>query len=273
MVVNSKALVAMFFGSVIAAFLLPKTIEVKIEGNAVTTALIPPDNLNAALPDFSKIRDIREKKASFFRFLEPLVTYANQQIMQDRELVLRAKNRVRHLSVKENKRLLKLAESYRVPTDSGFDAEFFARMLKRVDTIPPALALAQAANESAWGTSRFAREGNNLFGEWCFKRGCGIKPSLRDDNASHEVARFDRVYDSIRSYMLNLNRHDYYTHLRTLREDLRQSSEPISATALAEGLERYSTRGPEYVKELQSMIRVNSLEENYRQESPQTYTN
>ena len=263
----------MLFGSIMTAFLLPKTIEVDVEEKLATTALIPPDNINSPLPDFSGIRDVREKKAAFFNFLEPLVVYANQQISQDRKFVSDTKDRAEKLTVQEHKRLLKLADSYRVPTDNGMDEAFFALLLKRVDTIPPALALAQAANESAWGTSRFAREGNNLFGEWCFKRGCGIQPSQRDEDASHEVAKFKRVYDSIQSYMLNLNRHDYYTHLRTLREDLRQSAEPISASALAEGLERYSTRGPEYIKELQSMIRVNSLEEKYQNDTGQTFTN
>ncbi|WP_246841194.1 glucosaminidase domain-containing protein [Hahella sp. CCB-MM4] len=222
----------------------------------------PQVDLDQALPDFGNIKDVTQKKDAFFQFLNPLVSYANQQILKDREFVEAMQSKAK-LSPKEKHKLGGLANRYRVPTTNGFDKHFYSLMLKRVDTIPPALALAQAANESAWGTSRFARLGNNLYGEWCFRKGCGIKPSQRAADASHEVAKFDNVYESIQSYMLNLNRHDYYADFRTVRESLRNSASPLSAITLTEGLQRYSSRGNEYIAELQSMIRINKLEERY----------
>ncbi len=261
MILNANHLVYLLFSAIAVAFLTPLNIETP-KPKPLPVSVEPQIDLDQPLPDFGKIRDITEKKNAFFSFLEPLVSYSNQQILKDREFVLTMQAKPK-LGPKEKSKLTGLANRYRVSTVNGFDKNFYNLMLKRVDTIPPALALAQAANESAWGTSRFARLGNNLYGEWCFRKGCGIKPSQRAADASHEVAKFDRIYDSIQSYMLNLNRHDYYQDFRTVREELRNSASPLSAIALTEGLQRYSSRGNEYIAELQSMIRINKLEERY----------
>ncbi|WP_020409634.1 glucosaminidase domain-containing protein [Hahella ganghwensis] len=262
MILNAKHLVFLLFFAIAVAFLTPMNIDIAVPEPDEEKPSEPVVNLNQPLPDFKKIRDVKEKKEAFFEFLSPLISYSNQQILKDREFVMAMQAKPK-LSAKDKNKLSRIADRYRVPTSNGFDKNFYALMLKRVDTIPPALALAQAANESAWGTSRFARQGNNLYGEWCFRKGCGIKPSQRAADASHEVAKFKRVYDSVQSYMLNLNRHDYYSDLRQVREGLRTSESPISAIALTEGLQRYSSRGDDYIAELQSMIRVNKLEERY----------
>jgi len=121
------------------------------------------------------------------------------------------------------------------------------------------LALAQAANESAWGTSRFAQDGNNLFGQWCYTNGCGLVPSRRREGATHEVRRFDNIRDSVESYIHNLNTFPSYQMLRRIRQQLRQQDRPIDGVSLADGLESYSSRGLDYIVELQRMIYSNEL--------------
>ena len=128
-----------------------------------------------------------------------------------------------------------------------------------MDIIPPSLVMAQAANESAWGTSRFATQGNNLFGQWCFNQGCGLVPRSRPEGMSHEVEVFDSPYQSIRSYITNLNRHNAYQGLRDRRDALRAQGQFPDGATLAGGLEAYSERGQAYVHEIRAMINSNGL--------------
>jgi len=100
-----------------------------------------------------------------------------------------------------------------------------------VDTIPPSLALAQAANESAWGTSRFARQAHNYYGQWCFEKGCGIVPDRRDANKSHEVAAFDSPRESVARYLHNLNSNSAYKSLRDIRSRLKAANKPVTGIA------------------------------------------
>jgi len=132
------------------------------------------------------------------------------------------------------------------------------QLLKRVDTVPMKLVLSQAANESAWGTSRFARQANNLFGQWCFTKGCGIVPSRRNAGATHEVAAFTSPQLSVRSYMHNINTGRVYQDLRNIRAQQRAQGKTATALQLAEGLSKYSERGQAYVKEIKSMISYNT---------------
>jgi Bax protein len=125
--------------------------------------------------------------------------------------------------------------------------------------IPASLALAQAANESAWGTSRFAQDGNNFFGQWCYSDGCGIIPSRRRQGDIHEVRRFDTVKDSVQAYIHNLNTFPSYQMLRRIRQQLRQQNRNLDGASLADGLESYSERGLDYIEELQTMIYSNNL--------------
>ncbi|NIP49271.1 MAG: flagellar biosynthesis protein FlgJ, partial [Phycisphaerae bacterium] len=160
----------------------------------------------------------------------------------------------------DRERIREIAERYGLRGRPLIDHRIRSLLLRRVDTLPPALVLAQAANESAWGTSRFARLGNNIFGEWTFKPGTGIVPEGRPEGATYEVRKFKSIYQSIRSYINNINRHNAYRNLRRIREKLRKSSKQVTGTALAKGLEKYSQRGEAYVKEIQLMIRQNNLE-------------
>jgi Bax protein len=152
-----------------------------------------------------------------------------------------------------------MAAYYRI---NNFDIENdddWQELLARVNAIPVSLALAQAANESAWGTSRFAREANNFYGQWCFQKGCGLVPARRDKNKTHEVAAFKSPKESVERYIHNLNSHNAYKTLRKIRNRLRTENKLITGIELAEGLLHYSERGKEYIKELQSMIKFNKL--------------
>lgn len=216
-----------------------------------------------SIPDFTKYTDVKQKKKAFFDFLRPMVKEENDKLMVMREKLLsiyasfKADGRI---SAQEKAWLEKNAEKFRA---GKFDINNKAdrdRLLGHVDIVPEALFLAQAANESAWGTSRFARTANNLFGQWCFTKGCGIVPSQRGSGETHEVQKFVTINDAVASYVRNLNSHPAYLKLRTERTALRIQGKTPTGHALAIGLEKYSARGVEYVKEIRSMISYNKLE-------------
>lgn len=217
-----------------------------------------PDWANDELPDFSNYRDTTEKKAAFFSFLYPRVVLANSRILIERNYLDSLANKDT-LTAEEYDWLAQQSERLRVDAEPG-SKEQFALLRKRLDVIPPSLVLAQAANESAWGTSRFATQGNNLFGQWCFSKGCGLIPRGREEGASHEVAKFASPYRSVRAYIQNLNRHPTYQLLRDVRLTDRKNQNPLSGIELAEGLLGYSERGKEYVEEIRAMIHYNNLE-------------
>jgi len=201
------------------------------------------------------------KKRTFFMGLLPMILLANQEIVKEREEILQILQRheARESETNDRERLEEISKRYGLRGRPIIDHRARTRLLQRVDTIPPALVLAQAANESAWGTSRFARLGNNLFGEWTFKPGTGIVPAGRPPGETYEVRKFSSLYESIRSYMNNLNRNGAYRDLREVRAGLRRTGQPVTGIDLANGLLKYSQRGEEYVQEIQAMIRHNKL--------------
>jgi Bax protein len=131
-------------------------------------------------------------------------------------------------------------------------------LLRRVDKIPTSLVIAQAANESAWGQSRFARVGNNYFGQHCYKKGCGLVPKRRAKHQTFEVKVFPSLNASVTGYIHNLNTQRAYRLLRTLRQKERQSGKPISGYKLAQGLGGYSTLAV-YVQSLRAIIKKHQL--------------
>jgi len=216
-----------------------------------------PDWILEPLPNFDLYQDVTEKKAAFFSYLYSRTVLVNSRILLERQH-LQALQAKESLDDADRDWLAAQAERLRVDEDNGSD-EMFRLLLRRLDTVPPSLVLAQAANESAWGTSRFARQGNNLFGQWCFSRGCGLVPLNRPEGASHEVASFRSAYHSVRAYVQNLNRHPGYKALRDLRAAIREKGEHPTGVQLAAGLGSYSERGEEYIREIRSMIRYNNL--------------
>lgn len=201
------------------------------------------------LPDFAAIDPIPARKQAFFDYLTPMIRAENERL-------LRLRKQLDGMSISE---LKALAEQYGV---SAADGDLADELRHHIGRVPVSLVLAQAAIESAWGTSRFARAGNNLFGQWCFTKGCGIVPKSRPSGANHEVRRFDSPQAAIRSYMHNLNSHRAYTKVRAQRSAQRSRSEELSGCYLAEGLESYSEKGSRYVNIVKSLIRTNKLEQN-----------
>jgi len=204
--------------------------------------------VRADLPDFDTIQSVAERKRRFVEFMRPIIVAENARVFHDR---------LSELSDEDWAWLQDLARRYRV---EGFDlnaASQWATLIGRVDIVPTPLALMQAANESAWGTSRFARQGNGLFGQWSFNPGTGMVPKGRPEGSRYEVARFETVNGSVRSYLHNLNTHRAYTDFRKMRMRMREAGEGLNAHALASGLLRYSERRESYVEDLRAMLRAN----------------
>lgn len=219
-----------------------------------------PERIDTKLPDFSKYKDVEKKKKAFFNFLRPIVRKENRKVLQERAYVLLQWQHFRQdaeLPEGDREKLKSLAEKYRVEFKYSDGKKFFKDMLTHIDKIPVSLALIQAAKESGWGTSYFARKGNNLFGQWCFQQGCGIVPRNRPQGASYEVRAFDDVSDSVRVYIQNLNSHPAYDKLRQKRYRLRLAGDEPDAQLMADGLEDYSQMGMQYVEAVQQMIRGN----------------
>lgn len=231
------------------------------EAKEVKTEGLPslPRWAGASLPDFKKFTDTKAKKQAFFDFLYPRIVLANSRILLERQRLedMQAKPA---LTESDQRWLARQAERLRVEEEPGSPA-MFEQLKRKLDVIPPSLVLAQAANESAWGTSRFATRGNNLFGQWCFSKGCGIVPKGRAEGATHEVADFSSPYQSVRSYIQNLNRHYSYEGLRQIRQQSRNRGGMATGFELAAGLLSYSERGEEYVEEIRDMMRFNKLGE------------
>lgn len=217
---------------------------------------VPPVSVQGFPADLGE-QPTGAKKSLFFRTLLPLVLAENARIADQRETLMQAIDG-RLPAARRSEVLTALAAEYGVETEPLTDAT--ARTLRaRVDTVPPALALAQAAKESGWGTSRFALEGNNLFGEWTWDASQGMTPRNRAADADHFVRRFDNLRASVRSYLNNLNRHAAYDHFRALRGEARRAGRAMTPMEMAGGLDQYSERGWDYVKEVRAMITTNRL--------------
>ncbi|MGF1749559.1 glucosaminidase domain-containing protein [Vibrio cionasavignyae] len=213
-------------------------------------------------PDIGAITDIKQKKQTFFDYLRPGVAIENARVVKERKRILQLQLALDEQSVTQeqietSKRIGRLYNLE--PTELTY--EWIEQILQRVDVLPESLVLTQAANESAWGTSRFAKEANNYFGQWCYSNGCGLVPLQRGEGKTHEVAKFSSPQQSIHGYFMNVNRNNAYSELRAIRGQLRESGASLltetSALAMTNGLLRYSERGEAYVKDLQAMIRHN----------------
>ncbi|MFA0348291.1 glucosaminidase domain-containing protein [Vibrio sp. 10N.222.55.C6] len=221
--------------------------------------------VSSSTPNFAAIEDVNEKKDTFFSFLRPSINIENKRITKERAFLTKLSesglNKIDSEDASYAKRLGKL---YGLPVPSeGLDQAWLTEMLNRVNVLPEALVLTQAANESAWGTSRFATKANNYFGHWCYTKGCGLVPLQRNEGSSHEVATFSSSQESVHRYFMNLNRNRAYADLRAIRAKLAAQGDDLltteTATELTNGLLKYSERGSDYVTDLQAMIRHNEV--------------
>ena len=220
-----------------------------------------------SLTDFSTHKQTKLKKKAFIALLNPIIREENQHIATLRHQLIKLKETSsKSLPKSEKKWLEKLTAHYKVLSKNNINKPkvrkaLIKRLLLKVDRVPASLVLAQAAIESGWGSSRFARKGNNLFGQWCFKAGCGIVPKQRVAGLKHEVHKFDSINQSIRAYLLNLNSFPAYKEFRQIREKMRQKKIAPSVFALANGLTHYSSQGSQYVVKVKKVIRLNNLEQ------------
>lgn len=216
---------------------------------------------DAPPPNFKAITDIKAKKHAFFAFMQPFVDAQNNRLKKQRVQLMALQTNYQNtqkLSQGERQTLQQWRATFKVDGDSV--GSQIAELNLRINVIPAALVLAQAASESAWGTSRFAVEANNYFGQWCFSKGCGLVPNNRPASATHEVARFPNARASVAAYFQNLNTFKAYKSLRELRWALTHSEQPITAKKLLPGLKKYSARGQDYLNDIASIIRQNKLE-------------
>ena len=197
------------------------------------------------------IENTKKRKELFIQIILPLVIDENNKIRIDRNKLFRILNK-RNNSKAEKRWLQEKFKLY------GVKNRDLSTLKIRMDEIPTSLAIAQAAKETGWGTSRFALEGNALFGQWTWT-GEGIKPAGADNNSTHKVMKFKILQASIKAYHRNLNTHSSYREFRRVRAELRQDEKELDSMLLSEHLDKYAETGKEYVRILQTIIRQNKL--------------
>lgn len=215
----------------------------------------------AGLPDdLTDISDAKERKALFLQTVLPMVLTVNEDIRLARREVMALAKQVASEDGLEDEDLEWLSDLQRLfGIKQKGEAPAPRALLKRIDEVPVALALAQAAIESGWGTSRFALEGNALFGQRTWKKGDGLVPEARGDGESFRVRSFSSPVESVWAYIHNLNTSPAYGNWRARRAQLRAAGKSLNATALLAGLEAYSEKGAEYLAALDAMIRKEKL--------------
>lgn len=221
----------------------------------------------ATLPrELPHIKDVREKKKLFFAVLLPPILKVNEVILQDRA---KMKKIILKLTLGENASeaeyywITQKLVQYKIKVRDVQDFidrmdVIFEELMSRMNIIPPQLALAQAAQESGWGTSRFAQKGNALYGQWTWGKGCGMVPRQRDKDKTHRMKCFKTIIEAVDSYVLNLNTHKAYTGLRLVRRSFRDD-QTIKVGLLVDTLTHYSEEGQDYVEKIKNIIRINKL--------------
>lgn len=213
------------------------------------------------LPNFARFYDTKMRKRLFFEFMRPIIEEENARVLKQRKQLLRLFEKLargRELSILDIRIFKRFAKLYFVnPGDYNADV-LWEELKRRIDIVPIELALAQSANESAWGRSRFAIEGNSMFGQWTFsKKRAGMIPRKRNPGDVHTVAKYQNVRASVKSYIKNLNTHSAYVAFRMLRSKARAEGLEPGGHALAPGLINYSERREAYVHDIQAIIKTN----------------
>jgi len=212
---------------------------------------VKPIYLTKLPKDIKTLRDAKKKRELFIKIVLPLILYENEKITEDRKKLFKI-----------------LSKSFNTPGEKVWLQRRFkeyeiedkdlAELKTRIDTIPVSIALAQAANESGWGTSRFALEGNALFGQWTWSKK-GISPKNKDPDQNHKILQFQILKASVRAYKNNLNTHNAYKEFREVRAKLRQSGTKITGLVLIKYLKNYAAIGEKYTEIIEGIIVQNSL--------------
>lgn len=220
----------------------------------------PPPAMTLPAPTQTETPEkIRERKQLFIELLLPIIQAENKRLLTDRARITRIEQ---ELTVKDDIRrddfewLKKMAGDYNLDPAARRNSEFFNSLRRRVDILPAALIIAQAAIESGWGRAQITREANNFFGHYCYENACGAPAPGAGD-----LRTFKTPADSVRAYMHNLNSHPAYRQLRTQRENVRVAGQPLTGSTLANYLTAYSERGDAYITDIHAVIRDNLLDD------------
>ena len=215
--------------------------------------LVKPISLTLLPKEIKQIENIKKRKNLFIKIILPLVIKENNNIKLDRKKLFSVLNKSKNTKA-ENLWLRSKFKQY------GVVNKDLSTLKIRMDEVPVSMAIAQAAKETGWGTSRFAQEGNALFGQWTWS-GEGIKPAGADDSSTHKIMKFRVLQASVKAYQRNLNTHSSYRDFRGARAELRDQGKKLDSLILSEYLEKYAETGKEYIRILQQIIKQNNLED------------
>ena len=245
-----------------------KQLEIYFKKNNFDPFTITEQELNylpilSSLPsDFDQLQDVKLKKKLFYLIALPIIHESNRLILDDREMVINIEKKFLRADLNENEvnETVRIAVKYKLDY-STIDLKLFRDLKQRINIIPVSLALAQAIVESGWGQSRFALEGNALYGQWTTNEQKGIVPEDRDEDKTHAVRKFENLQQSVQAYMHNINTHRAYYSFRVVRRiaERVQYTDPISAKV--KFLAAYAEIGQEYVDKLELIIESNKLRE------------
>ena len=211
----------------------------------------------SSLPeDFLELEPARLKKSLFIKTILPIIFLENEKVLLERKKILEWWTETDGEQIKREfwpEWLKKISQKYL------FDGENMGNLLMRIDIIPISLALSQAAVESGWGSSRYAREGNAMFGQYTYDAESGLVPKNRSEEKTFLIKKFLTLSDSVESYIRNLNTHNAYSDFRKLRKNLRMNGESISGDLLSEKLLNYSERRELYIGDIKEVMKTNNF--------------
>ena len=214
------------------------------------TKKVTPIYISVLPAEIGKIESTKEKKEIFIKIVLPLILRENEEIISDRKKLFRILGKIKNTRAEKKWLKFKLKQ-YQIKNSD------LSELKIRMDIIPVSLAIAQAAKETGWGTSRFALEGNALFGQWTYSED-GLKPA-NNITGDHKVMRFNILQASVRAYKRNLNSHRVYKNFRSERAKLRERGEKINSLKLVKYLDKYAETGKLYTQILEKIIKQNSL--------------
>ena len=228
--------------------------EVKYDLKEVRdTKLVKPIDIGLLPNEIKNIGSPKKRKEMFIKIVLPLIIKENSKIRMDRKRLFMILSKNSNTDI-EKKWLEKKYKQY------GVTLNDLSTLKVRMDEIPVSLAIAQAAKETGWGTSRFALKGNALFGQWTWS-GEGLKPKEAEKGENHKVMKFHNLQLSVRAYLRNLNTHSSYKNLRKARTELRNRNKTLDSLVLSNHLDKYAETGTEYIEVLQKIIIQNSLKD------------